>query len=183
MTPTLSIQIVGMQRRRPPKAELALDVELTNDGSEPYWALFPETLAPGARATAGAAWSISAWQLGRPGAQAFVLRASGDAGWYGVLLAASSQVTLKGMPLGWWGEVPQQVELAVDLAQGLTVDGSPLEGRLGLGALHADRAAVVDARAIANPAAISGVISGSPAAPLTVDWTAAGEVLTAAARR
>jgi hypothetical protein len=127
---TLTVRYVDSRRQRPPRVELRLDVRVSNDAGEERWALMPDTLAEEPRAPGAEVWSIAAWQLGGL-RRAFVLHATGDAGWYAVLVPPRATITVAGLPFAWWGPIPDAVEVPVELASELAIDGRSLSDRLG----------------------------------------------------
>jgi hypothetical protein len=175
---SLTVRYVDSRRHRPPRAELRLDVRVRNDDDAPRWALMPDTLAPEPRALGAEVWSIAAWQLGGL-RRAFVLHATGDAGWYAVLVPAHATVTLAGLPFAWWGELPDAVDVPVELVVDLAVDGEPIAARIGAEPAS-DPGATVDGMRVTDPAAVLAAVRGTPAEPLNVTWTAAGRTVTRA---
>lgn len=172
MSERLAVRLVDVRRQRPPRAELRLDVRVANDGDDPLWALLPDTLHAEPRAPGSQAWSIAAWRLGEL-RRAFLLHATGDAGWYAVFLPPHATVTLGALPFAWWGGLPDAIDVPVELVRDLAVDGEPIAAQLEIEP-HGDAGAAVDAGRIADPAAVLAVIRGTPAEPLTVTWTPAG---------
>lgn len=175
---TLTVRYVDSRRHRPPRAELRLDVRVRNEDGAERWALMPDTLAPEPRAPGAEVWSIAAWQLGGL-RRAFVLHATGDAGWYAVLVPPGATVTLAGLPFAWWGQLPDAVDVPVELVGNLTVDGEPLPARLGVEPAS-DPSATVDGMRVTDPAAVLASIRGTPAEPLRMSWTPAGRKVTSA---
>ncbi len=168
----LAVRYVDTRRQRPPRAEVRLDVRVSNERDEPVWALLPDTLAAGPRTPGTSVWSIAAWHLGEL-RRSFLLHATGDAGWYAVLVPPHADVTVAALPFAWWGALPEAVELQAALVTGLAVGGEPVAARLGTEP-RADAGAVVDAGQLADPATVSAAIQGTPAEPLAVSWTPAG---------
>jgi hypothetical protein len=148
---TLTVRYVDARRQRPPRVELRLDVRVSNDDDAERWALMPDTLAEEPREPGPAVWSIAAWQLGGL-RRAFLLHATGDAGWYAVLVPPRATVTVAGLPFAWWGPLPDAVDVPVQLAADLTIDGMRTT----------------------DPAAVLTAVTGTPAEPLQVGWTTAG---------
>jgi hypothetical protein len=172
----LTVRYVDSRRQRPPRAELRLDVRLRNEDDAPRWALMPDTLAEEPRAPGAEVWSIAAWQLGGL-RRVFVLHATGDAGWYAVLVPPNATVTLAGLPFAWWGQLPDAVDVPVELVADLAVDGEPLAARLGAEPAS-DPGATVDGMRITDPAAVLASVRGTPAEPLRLSWTPAGRAVT-----
>ena len=175
---SLTVRYVDSRRHRPPRAELRLDVRVSNEDDAERWALMPDTLAREPRAPGAEVWSIAAWQLGGL-RRAFVLHATGDAGWYAVLVPPRATITLAGLPFAWWGELPDEVEVPVELVGDLAIDGEPLSDRLGA-VPASDPDATVDGMRVTDPAAVLAAIRGTPAEPLRVGWTPAGRAVTRA---
>jgi hypothetical protein len=169
---TLTVRYVDARRQRPPRVELRLDVRVSNDDDAERWALMPDTLAEEPREPGPAVWSIAAWQLGGL-RRAFLLHATGDAGWYAVLVPPRATVTVAGLPFAWWGPLPEAVDVPVQLAADLTIDGAPLPDRLGA-VPASDPGATVDGMRTTDPAAVLTAVTGTPAEPLQVGWTTAG---------
>jgi hypothetical protein len=174
----LTVRYVDSRRNRPPRAELRLDVRLRNEDDAARWALLPDTLAEEPRVPGAEVWSIAAWQLGGL-RRLFVLHATGDAGWYAVLVPPHATVTLAGLPFAWWGPLPEAVEVPAELVSDLAVDGEPLADRLGA-VPSSDPGATVDGMRVTDPAAVLAAVRGTPAEPLRVRWTPAGRAVTRA---
>jgi hypothetical protein len=175
---SVTVRYVDSRRQRPPRVELRIDVRVRNDDDYERWALMPDTLAEEPRAPGPEAWSIAAWQLGGL-RRAFVLHATGDAGWYAVLVPARASVTIAGLPFAWWGEIPHAVDVPVELVSDLQIDGEPLSARLGAEPAS-DPGATVDGMRITDPASVLAAVRGSPAEPLRVAWTPGGRAVSRA---
>ena len=175
---TLTVRYVDSRRYRPPRAELRLDVRVSNEDDAERWALMPDTLAEQPREPGSEVWSIAAWQLGGL-RRAFVLHATCDAGWYAVLVPPHATVSIAGLPFTWWGPLPDAVEVPVELAYDLAIDGAPLSDRLGA-VPASDPGATVDGMRTTDPDAVLAAVQGSPMEPLHVSWTTAGSAVTRA---
>jgi hypothetical protein len=173
----LDVAYVGARRQRPPRAELRLDVTLSNEAEEARWAVLPSTLGA---APVHRVWSLDAFRLGEL-RRVCVVQATADAGWYAVLLPGAARITLAGMPFAWWGEVPDDVTLTAVTVGSLLVDGVPLGERLGIEA-YSEPGAAVDASPLAGRSALIATVAGSPAEPLQVDWAVAESLQAHAAR-
>ena len=158
----------GSRRLRPPRAELRLDVAVSNRAEQARWAIVADTLAAEPVALAAEGWSVGAYLLGE-GPRAVAVHAVADGGWYAVLIPGGAEVRLEGVPFAFWGEPPGTVELELVMATGIAVDGEPLLERLGLDA-STDAGAEVDAGPLAQDGAVVAALTGGPAAPLKVAW-------------
>ena len=168
----------GEHRLRPPRAELSFDLALTNRADTARWAIMRDTLGSGHSAPATSVWSVGGYVLGDL-RRVVAVHAVAENGWYAVLVPGRATVRLECVPFAFWGETPASAELEVAMATDLELDGSPLLSRLGLEA-RSDDGAAADGRSLGSERAVAAAVSGGPAAPLAVRWSAA-ELLRASA--
>ncbi|WP_375426283.1 hypothetical protein [uncultured Friedmanniella sp.] len=165
---SMAAALVAVHRRRPPRVELAVTLELANDGPGPRWLLLPDTLATPPREPADQVVTLAGWLLGEYRTIP-LLRATADHGWYAVLVPPRSGLTVVGLPLGWWGALPNAVTVTALSVTDLLVGGAPVLAALGLpGPTTADRAG--NAEVLTDPGAVVGAVAGAPAEPLGVSW-------------
>ena len=170
----LTAEYLGESRQRPPRVELHFTVHLVNNDDEPGWVLIPDALAPAAQHPGTQVYSLAGWLLGAH-KSIQLLHATSDAGWFAVLLPPRAEVSLRGLPLGWWGESPAAVDICAYRVADLVLDGDPIAERLGLPETPlVDQ--VGDAGLLADPAAIKASINGTPHDPLQLSWAAESTV-------
>jgi hypothetical protein len=167
--PPLSARYVGERRWRPPKVELHFDVTVRNDGSEPRWAILPDTLSrPLGGGEPAPVYSIDVYELAGTG-RAVVAHFLGDQGFYALFMPASAEVALHGFPIPYWGELPDSVELELTMAEALLVDGAPAEARFRID-LRSEPGAQVDAGPLANQASVVEAIGPESGGALAAEW-------------
>jgi hypothetical protein len=165
----MAVRYVDARRRRPPRAELLVNVQLSNHDDTACWAILPDGLAARPGPPSARVWSIAAWPLD-PSRRAFLLHATADNGWYAVFLPPGATISLERMSFEWWGDLPDSVAVDAELVRDLTVDGDDISARLGLRP-DAATGAVVEASALLDPATVVAAVTGTPAEPLHVDWS------------
>jgi hypothetical protein len=170
--PELTVGYLGMSRQRPPKADLRFTVALANRGDDAIWVLIPDTLAVPAPQPDTQVYSIGAWLLGEH-ATLPLLRATADAGWFGLYLPQGASIAVTNLPLAWWGESPEAVDIIAHQITDLRIGGEPIADRLGF-ALAGRVDPTGDAAVMSDPSAISASIAGTPHEPLRLSWTDSG---------
>lgn len=164
------VRLTHVTYARPPKRELHLDVVLRPTAPRPRWVLLPGTASePPAGVGPRRIAAFYAYELtGRSGRIAAVT-AIGDTDAIAVLVPASGGLTLAGVPLSYWGDPPEALELELLTAAELLVDGRPLAELLER-TLASDPDADVDAATLAGQmAAVDSLDTrGGPALELTL---------------
>jgi hypothetical protein len=170
--PELTVDYLGMSRQRPPKADLRFTVALANRGDDAIWVLIPDTLAVPAPQPDTLVHSIGAWLLGEH-ATVPLLRATADAGWFGLYVPQGASIAVTNLPLAWWGEPPEAVDIIAHQVADLRIDGEPIGDRLGFG-LTGRVDPTGDAAVMSDPSATRASINGTPHEPLRLSWTDSG---------
>jgi hypothetical protein len=170
--PGLTVDYLGMSRQRPPRADLRFTVALANRGDDAIWVLVPDTLAVPSRQPDTQVHSIGAWLLGEH-ATVQLLRATADAGWFGLYLPQGASIAVTNLPLAWWGEPPDAVDIIAHQVTDLRIGGEPIADRLGFGLTgRVDQTG--DAAVMSDPTATRASIAGTPHEPLRLSWTDSG---------
>jgi hypothetical protein len=165
---------VGARRWRPPKVELRFDVTLRNDEPGARWAILPDRFSrPLGDGAARRVYSIDVYELTGNG-RAVAAHFLGERGFFALLLPASSEVVLRGLPIAYWGELPDSVELELAFADELLVEGCPAQKRLRIDPL-CEPWAHVDAEPLANQAAVVETVAPEADGALSAAWTAGRE--------
>lgn len=120
---------VEVVRHRPPRSELRLHLHLGNLADTPRWVLVPDDVTTRTEAT-GAVATLELQPVGDGPLP--VVHGTGPSGFFGLLLAAGTEVDLEQVPVAVWGQLPEAVELHVTTAAGLAVEGTELAGRFDL---------------------------------------------------
>jgi hypothetical protein len=168
----LAVDYLGMSRQRPPRAELRFAAALANRGEDAIWVLIPDTLAVPSRQPDTHVHSIGAWLLGEH-ATVQLLRATAGAGWFGLYLPQGASTAVTNLPLAWWGEFPEAVDVIAHQVTDLRIDGEPIADRLGF-ALTGRVDPTGDAAVMSDPSSIRASIAGTPHEPLSLSWTDSG---------
>jgi len=172
--PPLSARYVGARRWRPPKVELRFDVTLRNDEPGARWAILPDRFSrPLGDGAARRVYSIDVYELTGNG-RAVAAHFLGERGFFALLLPASSEIVLRGLPIAYWGELPDSVELELAFADELLVEGCPAQERLRIDPL-CEPGAHVDAEPLANQAAVVEAVAPEADGALSAAWTAGRE--------
>lgn len=174
----IAAELADVRRQRPPRAELRVTLRLTSSEGQAGWVLVPDTLIEAPRSLSTGVLSLGAWLLGER-ATLPLLRATADVGWFAVFVPAAGTATVLDLPLAWWGQLPDAVDLPAYLVSDLRVGGVPVAEALSLAlpdAAGTDRSG--DAGVLADPAAIRASVSGTPHEPLLFSWTAEDSVVT-----
>jgi hypothetical protein len=173
-SPALSARYAGARRARPPKVELRFDVTVHNDEPEPRWAILPDTFSkPLGDGEPRRVYSIDIYEPTGTG-RAVVSHFLGDRGFYALLMPGRAEVGLRGLPIPYWGELPDAVELQLTLAEQLLIDGSPAEERFRIDP-SSDAGAQIDAEPLANQAAVVDAIAPEAGGALAAGWTGGRE--------
>lgn len=170
-----SIVAAGERRWRPPKVELRFDVTIRNEEPDACWAILPTRLPAGdGSGEPGSVRSISVYDLAGKGRVA-AARFSGDPGFIALIVPGSSEIRLNRLPVAYWGEVPDEVELELATAEKLLADGRAAEELFGVDPLS-DAGAEVDASPLADDAGVVHVSRPSDGRAFTVEWVGATAV-------
>jgi hypothetical protein len=134
-----------MRLRKPPLAELYFDITLHNDQAGPRWVLLPSNLGPGTSGllTKGGVDTVEVFAP-RGSGRVIVGHFLGTGGFYALLLPARAEVRLQMFPISYWGDPPDQLQVEVVTAQGLTIGGEPAAAWFGLNPTCSARAAIVE---------------------------------------
>jgi hypothetical protein len=117
-----SARFVRFARQRPPSAALVFDLTVQNESRGPRWLLVPMQLpsdeggvfAVESMKTPGEHPTLFARVLGRGGRLAF-------------RLGGGASVTLHNVALTWWGDEPSEIDLPLEFAASVTLEGTDLE--------------------------------------------------------
>jgi len=133
-----------MRLRKPPLAELYFDITLHNYQTGPRWVLLPSNL-PGTSAllTKGGVDTVEVFEP-RGRGRVIVGHFLGTGGFYALLLPARAEVRLQMFPISYWGNPPDQLQLEVLTAKGLTIGGETAEAWFGLDPTSSARAAIAE---------------------------------------
>lgn len=120
----ITAKAVDMIRRRPPLAEIVMDVQLRNDEPAARWFIIPRVLPADGAASAGGVNVLEVQAFEGQG-RAVVGRFLGRAGCYALLLPAGGTVRLQRLSFEYWEEPPEKLRLDLKIAAELTVGGEP----------------------------------------------------------
>jgi hypothetical protein len=120
--PPAEIKIREMHFRKPPLVELIFDVVLRNDRAQPRWFLLASHLypeKPGIPEKGG----VDTLEVFAPRGKGRVVigRFLGTGGFQALLLPAHAEIHLRGLPVEYWGDVPESLQLEVIVAKRLTI--------------------------------------------------------------
>ncbi|AFZ22993.1 hypothetical protein Cylst_0668 [Cylindrospermum stagnale PCC 7417] len=122
--PPVEIKFISQRSQRPPLVSLFFDITLRNDQSEPRWFILPSKLnLPPGKGVDG----VEVFHLGGKG-RVIIGRFQGTGGFQILLLPPKAEVTLRGLPISFWG-IPPKDSLSVDviIADRLTIGNEPAE--------------------------------------------------------
>src|SRR5882724_5358253 len=124
LRPPVKIKFVEMHFRKPPLVELVFDVVLRNDRAQPRWFLLPSHMypnKPGIPENGG----VDTLEVFAPRGKGRVIigRFLGTGGFQALLLPAHAQIHLRALPVEYWGDVPDRLQLEVVTAKRLTIGG------------------------------------------------------------
>jgi hypothetical protein len=113
-----------MHFRRPPLVELVFDIVLRNDRAQPRWFLLPSNLNPektGIPMTGG----VDTLEVLAPRGKGRVIIGHflGTGGFQALLLPAHAEIHLRALPISYWGDVPDGLQIEVIVAKRLMIAG------------------------------------------------------------
>ena len=117
----VTAKAVELIRRRPPLAEVVMDVTLRNQEAAPRWFILPRSLPDDGKGGVDVLEVSAAEGEGR----AVVGRFLGGGGFYGVLLPAGAVVQLKALSFEVWEESPEVLRFTARVASELSLGGEP----------------------------------------------------------
>ena len=122
--PAAEIKFREMHFRKPPLVELIFDVVLRNDRAQPRWFLLPSHVypdKPGIPEKGG----VDTLEVFAPHGKGRVIIGHflGTGGFQALLLPAHAEIHLRGLPIEYWGDVPDTVSVEVIVAKRLTIGG------------------------------------------------------------
>src|SRR5438132_662426 len=110
--PPAEIKFREMHFRKPPLVELVFDVLLRNDRAQPRWFLLPSNLGPG-HASIGEKGGVDALEVFAPRGSGRVVIGHflGTGGFQALLLPAHAEIHLRALPISYWGDVPDRLQI------------------------------------------------------------------------
>lgn len=120
--PPVEIKFVEMHFRKPPLVELVFDVVLRNDRARPRWFLLPSHLypeKPGIPEKGG----VDTLEVFAPRGKGRVIIGHflGTGGFQALLLPGHAEIHLRAMPISYWGDVPDHLQVEVVIGMRLTI--------------------------------------------------------------
>jgi len=144
-------KITGMKPGRPPLINMEAELSLKNGGDTPVWFRIPSKLPEGS----GGVFAIEVFAVEGKG-RAVVAQFLGSGGFQALLLPAGADVTIRNLPVSYWGDAPPaDVKIAVEAAAGIFIDGKPAKEALDLDLLS-------DAKVDADFSAAKMLVSRKP---------------------
>jgi hypothetical protein len=127
----VAVEFAGLRRERPPLVWLHFDVQLRNGADGPRWLLLPDRLDGDEPWPGDGVSGVDLFEL--PGERPPLLAqfAASHGGFQGVRLQARGEASLRRVPIRFWGDPLEQVELGVVLAGRLEIDGEDVGAWLG----------------------------------------------------
>jgi hypothetical protein len=121
--PVVEITLVNKRYQRPPLVRLLVNVVLRNRASEARWFILPSHLnLPPGKGVDG----VEVYHLKGRG-KVVLGRFLGTDGFQALLLPANAEVTLRDLPMAYWGDLPKEaVVLEVAIAKQLIVGNEPM---------------------------------------------------------
>ncbi len=113
-----------MRFGRRPQVNLVLDVVLRNTESSPRWFVLPSSFGPALHA-AGPKDGVDALEVFTPEGSGHVVigRFLGTAGFQALLLPAHAELRLRRLPISYWGELPDSINIDVVIAKQVLIGG------------------------------------------------------------
>ncbi len=123
--PAAEIKFREMHFRKPPLVELIFDVVLRNDRAQPRWFLLPSNLNPEKTGipTKGGVDTLEVFAP-RGKVRVIIGRFLGTGGFQALLLPAHAEIHLRALPISYWGDVPDHLQVEILTAKRLTIDGN-----------------------------------------------------------
>jgi len=121
--PAAEIKFREMHFRKPPLVELIFDVVLCNDRKSPRWFLLPSRLGPGQASMEKG--GIDTLEVFAPRGKGRVIIGHflGTGGFQALLLPAHAEIHLRALPIEYWGDVPDHLQVEIVTAKRLTIGG------------------------------------------------------------
>jgi hypothetical protein len=122
--PPVEIKFREMRFGKPPLVELYFDVTLRNSRPEPRWFLLPSNLSPES-ASFAAKGGVDKLEVYAPRGKGRVRLGHflGTGGFQTLLLPPGGEVRLRLLPISFWGELPDRLQLEVVTAKRLKIGG------------------------------------------------------------
>lgn len=122
--PAAEIHFRELHFRKPPLVDLVFDVVLRNNRDQPRWFLLPSNLNSEKKRIASHN-GVDALEVFAPSGKGRVIigRFLGTGGFQALLLPAHAEIHLRGLPISYWGELPDDLLIEVLVAKRLTIDG------------------------------------------------------------
>ena len=122
--PAAEIKFREMHFRKPPLVELILDVVLRNDRAQPRWFLLPSKLYPG-QTGIPIKGGVDTLEVLAPRGKGRVIIGHflGTGGFQALLLPAHAEIHLRALPISYWGDVPDHLQIEVLVAKRLMIGG------------------------------------------------------------
>lgn len=150
----VEMTFVAIQPQRPPKQLLLVDATLWNPAGEARWYL----VANGASAVDPASdFDVDmayVYELSGQG-RIMVVSFGGNRGCFALCLPAGAHLELRNLPIELWGELPDDVIVAIAIGADLELGDQQIESWLDM-ALQSDNKAVVDAQALSTRREVIG---------------------------
>jgi hypothetical protein len=123
-SPTAEIKFREMHFRKPPLVELVFDVVLRNDRAQPRWFILPSHIYPD-KPQIPEKGGVDVLEVFAPHGKGRVIigRFLGTGGFQVLLLPAHSQIHLRSLPISYWGDVPDTMQVEIMTATRLMIDG------------------------------------------------------------
>ncbi len=120
--PAAEIKFREMHFRKPPLVELIFDVVLRNDRTEPRWFLLPSNLNP-EKTGIPTKGGVDTLEVSEPRGNGRVIIGHflGTGGFQALLLPTHAEIHLRGLPISYWGDVPDRLQVEVLVAKRLMI--------------------------------------------------------------
>ena len=141
----IQIKFRNMRYGRPKLVYLSFDFTLHNDQKSPRWFLLPSNLGSG-HAAIGEKGGVDTLEVFSPRGKGRVVvgRFLGTGGFNALLLPPGANVRLRLFPISYWGDPPDNLEMEIVIAKGLTIGGDEAETWFGNSPLSSVKADIVE---------------------------------------
>ncbi len=120
----VEISVLEIHPGRPPLVRLGLDVKMHNVATGPRWFILPANLP----VTSGGGVNGLEVAAVEVDGRVVVGRFLGNGGFQALLLPGGATVRVRGLPLSYWGDLPESVlHLDAVVARGFTLGGDPAQ--------------------------------------------------------
>jgi hypothetical protein len=134
-SPSVELTLVRKEFGKPPLTRFFVDLTLRNPSSTPQWFIFPKTiyesnLVPKIQPVS----QIAAFEERQENGMKVVsirLDMAGKGGLSALLLASNTEIKLRNLEVGFWGDSPQKLPIEVIIADNIVIDGKSIETYLG----------------------------------------------------